>query len=134
MEYDAFIKLIQESGQIDRFGVAERAASAVLEVLGEHLTEARAIGLARELPTHIRDAVMQNNTAQSFDLTEFIQRVVDREEITFPEAENHVRTVLSVLPELVSPETLQGVAGQLPGELRALLGPERKAAASAKGP
>lgn len=130
MEYERFIKLVQERGGIEQFGVAERAASAVLEVLGEHLTEEQANSIAEQLPTHIRDAILQKNTAGSFGLQEFIRRVAEREEVTVREAEPHVLTVLAVLPDVISFEKARDAVKQLPEEISALLQTEHKAAVS----
>jgi uncharacterized protein (DUF2267 family) len=133
MEYEKFIKLIQERGQIEQFGVAERAASAVMEVLGEHLDEEQAISIARQLPTHIRDAILTNNVASSFGLDEYIRRVADREEIGPQDAEYHIRAVFSVMPDAISLDKAQDAVAQLPADIRALLNPERKAAFSSAG-
>ncbi|MBZ0158014.1 MAG: DUF2267 domain-containing protein [Alphaproteobacteria bacterium] len=126
MHYDSFIRLIQERGRLERFGEAERAASAVLEVLGEHLSAEQAVRIAEQLPTHIRDAVLQNNVAHSFGLEEFIRRVSDREEVGLQDAENHIRAVFSVLPDVISLDAARDAISQLPEEIRSLLSPALK--------
>ncbi|MEW6117794.1 MAG: DUF2267 domain-containing protein [Nitrospirota bacterium] len=133
MEYEEFITLIQQFGRIEQFGVAERAVSAVLEVLGEHLSEEQAISIARQLPTHIRDAIMTNNVASSFGLDEFIRRVADREEIGPAEAEKHIRAVFSVLTDAIDLDKARDAIARLPEDIRALLSAEQKAAFSGMG-
>ncbi len=123
MEYDKFIRLIQEHGKLARFGEAERAASAVLEVLGEHLSPEQASSIAEQLPTHIRDAITQNNAAKHFGLEDFIRLVGDREDVGLKDAETHVRAVFSVLSDAISFDKAQDAISQLPEAIRALLSP-----------
>jgi uncharacterized protein (DUF2267 family) len=121
MEYEDFIKRIQKRGGIKEFGVAERAASAVLEVLGENLASEEAITLSQHLPTHIRYAIVENNIAECFGLDEFIQRVMVREEVPLKEAENHVRTVLPLLQEVIDIDALEDELSSLSENIRLLL-------------
>jgi uncharacterized protein (DUF2267 family) len=121
MQYEEFIKLIQKRGNIKSFGVAERAASAVLEVLGENLAKDEAISLSQQLPTHIRYAIIENNIAECFGLDEFIQRVMVREEVPLKEAENHVRTVLPVVGEVIDVDEVQDALSGLSENIRLVL-------------
>ena len=126
MEYEKFIELIRERGGLERFGEAERAASAVLEVLGEQLTTGQANSIDEQLPTHIRDAIMQNNMSRPFGLHEFIRLVSDRESVGPAEAEAHVRAVLSVLSDTISLDKAKEALERLPEEIRELLVPALK--------
>ncbi len=134
MEYERFIKLIKERAGLARFGEAERAASAVLEVLGEHLSTEQAAGIAGQLPTHIRDAITQNNAARQFGLEEFIRLVGEREEVGIRDAENHVHAVFSVLSDAISLHEAQDAVEQLPEAIRALFSPSLKSVLSRQGP
>ncbi|HEX8947702.1 MAG TPA: DUF2267 domain-containing protein [Dissulfurispiraceae bacterium] len=126
MEYERFIKLVQERGGLERFGEAERAASAVLEVLGEQLTPDQANSIDEQLPTHIRDAIMQNNMARPFGLHEFIRLVSDRQSVGPVEAETHIRAVFSVLSDTISLDKAKEAVDRLPVEIRELLAPVAK--------
>jgi len=121
MQYEEFIKRIQERGNIKDFGVAERAASAVLEVLGENLEKDEAISLSRQLPAHMRYALVENNVAECFGIDEFIQRVMVREEVPLKEAENHVRTVLPLLREVIDLEASEDALSGLSENIRLFL-------------
>jgi uncharacterized protein (DUF2267 family) len=121
MQYEEFIKRVQERGKIKDFGVAERAASAVLEVLGENLEKDDAIILSQQLPTHMRYAIVENNIAECFGLDEFIQRVMVREEVPLKEAENHVRAVLPLLREVIDMDASEDALSGLSENIRVFL-------------
>jgi uncharacterized protein (DUF2267 family) len=106
VEYNEFITHVQSLAQSNSRAEAERAIFATLETIEERIGSAEAKELAAQLPDELRNYLKtsQEDSAQSFNLQEFIARTSQKENIDPVTAVNHVRAVFAVLQNAVPPE------------------------------
>jgi uncharacterized protein (DUF2267 family) len=120
MRYGEFIDLVQDRAHLNSWGEALKAIEATLKTLGERLTDEEAAHLAEQLPPAIGRFLTVVDTNKDFNLDIFYEQVSRRESIGQPISREHARAVISVLEEAVSPNELQDVLNQLPGEYMTL--------------
>jgi uncharacterized protein (DUF2267 family) len=96
MDNDAFISVIQDALGSDR-ETAERAAHAVLSVLGQRLGADEARAFVSHLSPEVGAWLHTSGGARSFDAEEFVRRVAEHEETDPGTAERHVIFVLAAL-------------------------------------
>ncbi|MDZ8050626.1 MAG: DUF2267 domain-containing protein [Aulosira sp. ZfuVER01] len=106
MEYNEFITHVQSLAQSNSRAEAERATRATLETIKERIGSDAAKELAAQLPNELSNYLeaIQEESAQSFKLQEFIARTSQKENIDPIIAVNHVRAVFTVLENAVTPE------------------------------
>ncbi len=122
MQYDEFIRQVEDRARLDRTG-AERAAQATLATLAERITEGEATDLASQLPQELKPPLEATTTGgEPFDVAEFIRRVAEREGALADLAREHARAVLSTVQEAVTSGQFQDVVSQLPEDYMELLG------------
>jgi uncharacterized protein (DUF2267 family) len=109
---DTFIVTVQQAADIGR-DKAEQANQAVLATLAEHLDRGEARDLAAELPPEIGPYVATADAAESFDVDEFVRRVMAREGVDAETAERHTRAVFLALGRTVSDKELADVRAEL---------------------
>jgi uncharacterized protein (DUF2267 family) len=120
MDREDFISTVELLAGVPGEG-AEGATRAVLQTLGERISEAEARDLAAELPPELAAWVFSDHAGQSFDVDEFLRRVAEREGVDEATAERHVRAVLAALAENLSDEEFANVVAQLPMDFAFLL-------------
>ncbi|OUL19093.1 DUF2267 domain-containing protein [Nostoc sp. 106C] len=106
MEYNEFITHVQSLAQSNSRAEAERATRATLETIKERIGSDKAKELAAQLPDELSNYLdgNQGESAQSFNLQEFIARASQKEDIEPTTAAIHVRAVFAVLQNAVKPE------------------------------
>lgn len=116
MEQHEFIDLLQDRLQTSR-DVAERAARATLETLGQRLPTGEAEDLAAQLPPALA-AYLQQVAAQDeeFPVDEFYERVAELGDLAPEEAADQVRAVLEVLDDAVSSGQIRDLVSGLPAD------------------
>jgi len=116
--YERFVTTIEQLVGIP-WTNAERAARATLETLGERITGGQARQLGEDLPVELRIWLLEHGgEAQRFDVSEFVRRVAEREEVDPQAARQHVQAVFVALARLVRRDELAKLAAQLPNEFR----------------
>ncbi len=125
MQYHEFMGQVQNRGKMGTFEEAVTSTRATLVTLAEHLAGGEADNLAAQLPVEIGNYLSASAAAdlwqgERFSLDEFFARVAVRENRDVPTATSHVRAVLDVLKEAVSPGELRDVLSQLPKEFAPL--------------
>lgn len=105
MEHEEFITHVQSLAQSDSREEAERATRATLETIKERIPGDEATEIASELPQQLGNSLRgrQGESAESFNLQEFITRTSQRENIEPTVAAIHVRAVFAVLQNAVTP-------------------------------
>jgi len=129
MEYDEFIKGVQERAELAAPGEAVTATEAVLGTLGELLSPAERRHLAAQLRKPMKGCVERwvehpprNMTRpHRFSLEQFYQRVAARSDVRYPAAVRHSQAVMTVLREAVAAGELAEVFRELPPEYEELL-------------
>jgi uncharacterized protein (DUF2267 family) len=122
---DEFIGRVADRADTPR-DAAQRAAEAVLEVLGIRITGGEAEDLAARLPSELGVALMRGVTAagseaKKLSADEFLKEIARREDVSADEAADHVRAVLTTLREAVGEKEFQDTVAQLPDDYRPLL-------------
>jgi len=100
MRHDEFLKAVQEHAQLDEGG-AERATEATLTALAERLEEGEATDFASQLPQELKEMVGRaaGGTGEPIDLTEFIEKIAEKEGLSEHDARQHASAVVDVLRE-----------------------------------
>lgn len=121
MEHDEFIDLVHDRLDAPR-EVAERAARATLETLGQRLPTGEAEDLAAQLPPPLSN-FLQHTASQDeeFPVDEFYERVSELGDLDPEEAENLAKAVLAVLDDAVSAGQVSDLIAALPTDYGDLL-------------
>lgn len=123
MDADVLLKTIDLEGDFRDRLHAERAAQAVLSVLGERLQGREPADLAAQLPQPLAEALPVEGGGESFGVEEFDRRVAEREggRCSLPEAHRHAAAVLQAVLSSVSRGERRDVAAQLSADYWDLL-------------
>lgn len=127
MQHDAFIGQVQQRARLASRGEAERATRAVLETLGDRLSEGLADNLAAQLPREIGEHLRRTEvfggegTGIRFGREEFIARVSQRSGFDGPKATFASRAVCEVIDEAVQNSLMAKVREGLPTDLQSLV-------------
>ncbi len=122
MIHDEFVGQVQARARLGSRGAAETAIRATLETLAERLEAGASENLAAQLPPEI-GLHLRGDHAIAFErmsLSDFFHHVQAREGggVDLPEATYHVRVVMEVLQEAVSPGSIEKIRVTLPAEFR----------------
>jgi uncharacterized protein (DUF2267 family) len=120
MDRDQFLSLVEQAVGTDRES-AERATQATLATLGEHLGRDVCRQLVPQLPPELGGWLFSQGAAQSFDVTEFLRRVAERERTDEATAERHVRAVLMVLGRALTADGYGDMVSRLSNDYVPLL-------------
>ena len=137
MTHDEFVGQVQARARLASSGEAEAAIRATLETLAERLEAGSAEHLAAQLPQEIARH-LRGDRAEAFirmSVDEFLRRVNSREpeSVDLSDAVYHVRVVLEVLSEAVSPGALEKLLRVLPEDYARLFGGSRGGLKSDRG-
>jgi uncharacterized protein (DUF2267 family) len=123
MQFDEFIDRVQERTGLNSREDVEAVVRAVLETLGERLDRKVRNGVESQLPNELKEFLLTRaqNTDQ-YNIEEFFNRVGARADLTYQDATERTRQVLSVLRESISDGEIQDIRESLPGEYDILLG------------
>jgi uncharacterized protein (DUF2267 family) len=100
---------------------AERALRATLKTLGERISGGEARDLAQELPRSVASELYDGETAEPFDIGEFLRRVSKREGVDRDEAREHARAVFAALGFAIDPKEIRDMVAQLPSDYAPLV-------------
>ncbi len=129
MEYNEFVKRVQDEAELPEPDEATAAIRAVLGTLGEMLTPMGRRHLAAQLNKSMKDFVSawmehppkEKGRPHRFSLEEFYQRVAARSDVRYPAAVRRSQAVMKVLREAVAPGELADIFRELPQEYEELL-------------
>jgi uncharacterized protein (DUF2267 family) len=118
---ERFLRRVYERAPVRDETAARRAAEAVLETLGERIAAGEVEDLLELLPVELhaplrRGARNSGGKAEQMTLTEFLERIADREGVTLDEARDHARAVFLALRELAGDDEFFDVVVELPSE------------------
>jgi uncharacterized protein (DUF2267 family) len=100
---------------------AERALRATLKTLGERISGGEARDLAEGLPRSVASELFDGETAEPFDIGEFLKRVSRREGVDPEAAREHARAVFAALGFAVDAKEIRDMASQLPSDYAPLV-------------
>ncbi|TAK30799.1 MAG: DUF2267 domain-containing protein [Chloroflexota bacterium] len=121
MTYDEFVGQVQHRARLGSEGEAVRIIRSTLETLGERLFGGASGNLASQLPQEIGIFLTEPIPSEAYGVDEFMQRVSAREGGTdIPAVWFHVRAVMSVVCDAVSPGTIRHIRDQLSSDYNQL--------------
>lgn len=135
MDYSEFTGEVQDRIDAGNQDEAVRTTRAVLETLGERLSQGGATDLASPLPMEIDRYLLDVENEQKYDRDEFIERVEEKmnyEDLRFPtgysrpapvdqaEVAYRIKTVIALLAEKVPEGEINDIQKQLPAEFEEL--------------
>jgi len=129
MEYNEFVKRVQDQAELPAPEDAAAAIEAVLGTLGEMLSPTERRHLAAQLPKSLKGYVTEwmerppkeKGRPHRFGLEEFYHRVAARADVRYPAAVRRSRAVMKVLREAVAPGELADIFRELPQAYEELL-------------
>jgi len=116
--FGAFLDRVRHRADLDRVE-AERAADAVLETLAERLAAGEVEDLQAALPDPLREPLERGKAhvhgrPRRMSLDEFVDRVAQKQDISFDAAFEHTRAVFATLAEALPPRELRDILDELP--------------------
>ena len=138
MQYQEFVKSVQERAGIDSNDEAVVLIRATLETLADHLKGDATVKLAGQLPDGIAEFITNHKSGssaegESFDVQEFVRRVGERAGIGEANtAALFASSVLAVLQDAVSREEFDKMRRTFPAEYNALFEQESSEAMSTR--
>jgi uncharacterized protein (DUF2267 family) len=127
MQYDEFIRKVQEDAGIKEKEEAVRVVFAVLGTLGEKIYRTEERQMSAQLPKELKNAFYQYQPVErgradlgNYTLEEFYNRVKARAGVSFFEAQRLTKIVICVLKEAVSAGEVEDVVRELPENFRVL--------------
>ncbi len=127
MEYQEFIRRVQEQAGLDSPERAEEVTRATLETLGERLERKVKDGVAAQLPGELKTFLLQRDQDSiGYELQEFYNRVGARAGTKLYEAAENAKAVVAVLKQAVSEGEIQNLRSGLPQDYRGLFDPQTR--------
>lgn len=121
MQFDDFIKRVQDQTKLETREEAIEITRAVLETLGERLHRKVRNGVAAQLPDELKEFLLaRSENTDRYGLTEFYNRVGARADLKHEAAATRTRQVVSVLRQAIPAGEIQDILEDLPGEYEAL--------------
>jgi uncharacterized protein (DUF2267 family) len=123
---EMFLKRVSRRSALDPTE-AHRASEAVLETLAERIAGGEGEDLAEELPQELRQPLERGRArtggkAQRMSLDEFVDRIAEREGVSYEQALDHARAVFATLRETLTDKEFSDLLSELPrGYSEALL-------------
>jgi uncharacterized protein (DUF2267 family) len=119
-----FLERVKRRADLDRVE-AQRACEVVLETLAERLAGGEVDDLEAALPWFRealeRGKVHVHGRPRRMSLDEFVDRVAQKEEVSFDDAFAHVRAVFTTLTEALPPKEVRDILHELPRGYRETL-------------
>lgn len=115
MQSDSILKKVQTVGQLSTPKEAEKAIQATFETLSDRILGDEARHLADQLPEEIGKYLRgkEGQNGNPFSLQEFYSRVSEKENVEPSTAANHVRAVMTVVQEAVTPGEFNDIRSNL---------------------
>ena len=117
MQFDDFIKRVQDQAKLGTRDETIVITKAVLETLGERLDRKVRNGLEAQLPNELKDFLLARaENTDRYNLTEFYNRVGARADLKHQDAVIRTRQVLAVLRQAIAAGEIQDILEDLPSE------------------
>jgi uncharacterized protein (DUF2267 family) len=117
MQFDDFVTRVQEQTRLDTRDEAIQITRAVLETLGERLDRKVRNGVEAQLPNELKEFLLARaEHGDLYDVHEFYNRVGARADLTYGDATERTRQVISVLREAIPDGEIEDILEDLPPE------------------
>lgn len=122
MDYNQFIKKVQDYTALDNTDKALTVTQAVLETLSERLPRTHRAHLEAQLPNELKQYLPKHQRMEYLLLEEFYRRVADRANLSYQNAVRYAQSVARVLQEAVASGELEDILSAFPDEYHELFG------------
>lgn len=116
MNFREFTGEVQHRIKGARQAEAVRASRAVLTTLGERLSADEAADVAGVLPMEIDRYLLEADSGQRFDFSEFVDRVAERDSVDGADAAFRSKAIMDLVWELEPPGEDRDIRGSLPDD------------------
>ena len=123
MNADQFVAEVRTAAGLEDREQALNAVRATLSTLRERLAGNEPNNLADQLPEEVAESLRGAGGQDNFSLSEFYDRVAEKEGVDREEAARHARAVGAVLQRAVTAGELDDVRWQLKDEYAEVFGP-----------
>lgn len=125
MQYDEFLRQVQERAGLDSLDDARGLTETVLTTLAEPLSREVTNELAAQLPKELKTLLEEHHTdpvraMARYSAEEFVNRVKGRLDVTYQQGAELANAVLVVLRQAVSAGTMERVRADLPEDYERL--------------
>jgi len=122
MQYDEFLKRVQERANLDSQEETEQLIEVVMTALAEPLSREETNRLASQLPAQVKNVLARNReepipakqTMRSFEPEEFYNRVKGRLSVSYQRGVEQSQAVMTVVREAVTPSIIDSLLQDLP--------------------
>ncbi|MET1065942.1 MAG: DUF2267 domain-containing protein [Arthrobacter sp.] len=124
MQFDRFVDLVAKRANVPP-SRAQTLTYDTLRTLAERISGGEARDLAAQLPAELKPMLSElvEETAEDFDVDEFVRRVAERASVDAEGAREAARAVMLTLREAVTPGEWDEVTSQLSADYNELVGP-----------
>ncbi|MCU1541179.1 MAG: hypothetical protein JWM01_2126 [Arthrobacter sp.] len=124
MQFDQFVDLVAKRANVPP-SRAQTLTYDALRTLAERISGGEARDLAAQLPAELQPMLSElvEETAEDFDVDEFVRRVAERASVDGEVAREAARAVMLTLREAVTPGEWDEVTAQLSADYSELVGP-----------
>ena len=116
MNCNELVNRVQHDLKLPGLGETLRALRATLTTLGERLHAGEAKDLASNLPMEIDRYLLEADSGQRFDYSEFVSRVSERGKIDKPDAAYQAQQLMAIVAEAVPAGEIRDIRDGLPEE------------------
>lgn len=120
MQYDEFVKAVQQRADLDDEVEARAAIFATLQTLGERLPKETVYGIAGQLPPEVGTLLQETEQPEHFTLGQFYERVAARAEVELEDAIPYAQATGSVLRRALPASSFAELEEELPMEFQRL--------------
>ncbi|MDQ1622048.1 MAG: hypothetical protein QOH19_466 [Actinomycetota bacterium] len=123
MQFDQFVDLVAKRANVAP-SRAQALTYATLRTLAERISGGEARDLAAQLPAELKPMLSElvEETAEDFDVDEFVRRVAERASVDGEVAREAARAMMLTLREAVAPGEWDEVTAQLSADYNDLVG------------
>jgi uncharacterized protein (DUF2267 family) len=120
MDYNQFVRKVQEYSGLKNPDAAARVIHATLETLGERLPSTHREHLASQLPSELKSDLPKRQRMVYLLLEEFYRRVANRADLSYNNFVKYARAVASVLREAIAPGEMEDIFSGFPEDYNEL--------------
>ena len=124
MQYDEFIRQVQDQANLESPDEGAGITRAVLETLGERLDRTVRDGVEAQLPRELKGFLLNRAgpAPERYNLVEFYKRVGARADLKYYDAAERTWQVFAVLKQAIPEGEVQDILKSLPEEFGELFG------------
>ncbi len=134
MQYDEFLKRVQDYSGLTAKDDAENIIKATLETLGERLSRKEREDISSQLPAELKGYFFRWEKTDRFALEDFYTRAAARMNMRYPEGIRYAQAVIRAVQDAVAPGELAHILRDVDKEYQELFNSRPEGPASPSVP